>query len=44
MDEAYIDFVEEKNKNGSLAKWVTKHPNLIIMQTLSKSFGLAGIR
>jgi histidinol-phosphate aminotransferase len=45
IDEAYIDFVEEeKNQNGSLVKWVTKYPNLIIMQTLSKSFGLAGIR
>ncbi|RGB28846.1 aminotransferase class I and II-domain-containing protein [Rhizophagus diaphanus] len=45
IDEAYIDFVEEeKNKNGSLVKWVTEYPNLIIMQTLSKSFGLAGIR
>ncbi|CAG8467212.1 721_t:CDS:2 [Rhizophagus irregularis] len=42
IDEAYIDFVEEeKNKNGSLVKWVTEYPNLIIMQTLSKSFGLA---
>ncbi|RIA99125.1 histidinol-phosphate aminotransferase [Glomus cerebriforme] len=44
IDEAYIDFVEEKNKNSSLVKWVTKYPNLIVMQTLSKSFGLAGIR
>ncbi|CAG8441494.1 3099_t:CDS:2 [Funneliformis mosseae] len=44
IDEAYIDFVEEKNQNGSLVKWVTQYPNLVIMQTLSKSFGLAGIR
>ncbi|CAI2168598.1 16516_t:CDS:2 [Funneliformis geosporum] len=44
IDEAYIDFVEEMNQKGSLVKWVTQYPNLVIMQTLSKSFGLAGIR
>ncbi|CAG8460313.1 1799_t:CDS:2 [Diversispora eburnea] len=43
VDEAYIDFVEEK-KEASVAKWVEKYPNLIVMQTLSKSFGLAGVR
>ncbi|RHZ75761.1 hypothetical protein Glove_209g115 [Diversispora epigaea] len=43
VDEAYIDFVEEK-KEASVAKWVEQYPNLIVMQTLSKSFGLAGVR
>ncbi|CAG8758826.1 13407_t:CDS:1, partial [Dentiscutata heterogama] len=42
IDEAYIDFTEEK-EGASVAKWVEKYPNLIVMQTLSKSFGLAGI-
>ncbi|KAL1927788.1 hypothetical protein VTP01DRAFT_3609 [Rhizomucor pusillus] len=42
VDEAYVDFVEQEN--GSVATWVDKYPNLIVMQTLSKSFGLAGIR
>lgn len=40
IDEAYIDFCEE-------ASWVNElnnYPNLIIMQTLSKAWGLAGIR
>jgi histidinol-phosphate aminotransferase len=40
IDEAYIDFYEE-------ASWVNElnnFPNLIIMQTLSKAWGLAGIR
>lgn len=41
IDEAYIDFAPE---SSSIAEWVTEWPNLIIMQTLSKSFGLAGIR
>lgn len=42
MDEAYVDFVQQKN--GSVASWVEQYPNLVVMQTLSKSFGLAGIR
>ncbi|MCJ1244857.1 histidinol-phosphate transaminase [Trapelia coarctata] len=41
IDEAYIDFATE---GSSLAEWVTEWPNLIVMQTLSKAFGLAGIR
>ncbi|KAJ5627806.1 Aminotransferaseclass I/classII [Penicillium lividum] len=41
VDEAYIDFAEE---GSSLAEWVTEWPNLAVMQTLSKAFGLAGIR
>ncbi|KAI6802493.1 histidinol-phosphate aminotransferase [Hortaea werneckii] len=41
LDEAYIDFAPE---NSSLAEWVLEHPNLVVMQTLSKAFGLAGIR
>ncbi|CAG8768472.1 22134_t:CDS:2, partial [Gigaspora rosea] len=42
IDEAYIDFTEE-TEEASVAKWVEKYPNLIVMQTLSKSFGLAAI-
>jgi histidinol-phosphate aminotransferase len=41
LDEAYIDFAPE---GTSLAEWVTEWPNLVVMQTLSKAFGLAGIR
>ncbi|CAG8521518.1 1081_t:CDS:2 [Gigaspora margarita] len=43
IDEAYIDFTEE-TEEASVVKWVEKYPNLIVMQTLSKSFGLAAIR
>jgi histidinol-phosphate aminotransferase len=43
VDEAYIDFVDQ-TKNPSVSNWITKYPNLVVMQTLSKSFGLAGIR
>jgi len=40
IDEAYIDFAEKES-------WLNKlsdYPNLIITQTLSKAYGLAGIR
>ena len=41
LDEAYIDFAPD---GSSLAEWVLEWPNLVVMQTLSKAFGLAGIR
>jgi histidinol-phosphate aminotransferase len=41
VDEAYIDF---STPGSSFAPWVVDFPNLVVMQTLSKSFGLAGIR
>ncbi len=40
MDEAYIDFADHK----SLCTLVNEHKRLIVLQTLSKGFGLAGIR
>jgi histidinol-phosphate aminotransferase len=40
IDEAYIDFSEKE----SWLQKLEKYPNLIITQTLSKAYGLAGIR
>lgn len=40
VDEAYIDFCEEH----TWLKELTNYPNLIIMQTFSKAWGMAGIR
>jgi histidinol-phosphate aminotransferase len=40
IDEAYIDFSQ---KESWLSK-IDQYPNLIITQTLSKAYGLAGIR
>ncbi len=40
VDEAYIDF----SKKESWVANLTKYPNLIVTQTLSKAYGLAGIR
>ncbi|KAL6881325.1 histidinol-phosphate aminotransferase [Trichoderma novae-zelandiae] len=41
LDEAYVDFAPD---DASLAELVTEYPNLVVMQTLSKAFGMAGIR
>jgi len=40
VDEAYMDFAQ----STSMGKQVLKHPNLVVMRTLSKAWGLAGIR
>ena len=40
VDEAYIDF----SKQESMAAMVQQYPNLVVLQTFSKAFGLAGIR
>ncbi len=40
LDEAYIDFCPEK----TLLAGLSNYPNLVILQTLSKAWGLAGIR
>ncbi len=40
LDEAYIDFSDQ----NSWAQKVAEYPNLVVLQTMSKSFGLAGIR
>ncbi|KAI0340353.1 histidinol-phosphate aminotransferase [Trametopsis cervina] len=41
VDEAYVDFAGD---NASAASLVLEYANLCVMQTLSKSFGLAAIR
>lgn len=40
IDEAYIDFA----KKQSFTKELKKYPNLVILQTFSKAWGLAGLR
>ncbi|AWM15032.1 histidinol-phosphate transaminase [Flavobacterium sediminis] len=40
LDEAYIDFAQRK----SWLQKLNEYPNLIISQTLSKAYGLAGLR
>ena len=40
VDEAYINFSKQK----SFAQSLIDYPNLVVLQTLSKAWGLAGIR
>jgi histidinol-phosphate aminotransferase len=40
VDEAYIDF----SALPSLTSWINEFPNLIVLQTLSKAWGLAAAR
>ncbi|PKH51089.1 histidinol-phosphate transaminase [Tenacibaculum sp. Bg11-29] len=40
IDEAYIDF----SSRESFIKKIAKYPNLIVSQTFSKAWGLAGVR
>jgi histidinol-phosphate aminotransferase len=41
VDEAYIDFCPEKS---SLLSEIEQYPNLVVLQTLSKAWGMAGLR
>jgi histidinol-phosphate aminotransferase len=40
VDEAYIDFSEQP----SMSALVNEFPNLVVVQTLSKAYGMAGLR
>ena len=43
VDEAYVDFADDASKTSAV-QLVKEYTNLCVMQTLSKSFGLAAIR
>ncbi|MDY0197299.1 MAG: histidinol dehydrogenase [Tenuifilaceae bacterium] len=40
VDEAYVDYCPEH----SVLNWLNLYPNLVVLQTLSKAWGLAGAR
>lgn len=40
VDEAYIEFAEAQ----SVANWINDYPNLVVLRTFSKAFGMAGLR
>lgn len=40
VDEAYMEFAQAE----SVVSLISKYPNLIVLRTLSKAFGLAGLR
>lgn len=43
LDEAYGEFVTSPDREDSTA-WLAHHPNLVILRTFSKIYGLAGLR
>jgi histidinol-phosphate aminotransferase len=45
LDEAYAEFVTAPDAVNGLAERVfEKHPNVVVLRTFSKAFGLAGLR
>ncbi|MFZ6647189.1 histidinol-phosphate transaminase [Undibacterium sp. TJN25] len=43
LDEAYNEFLAPELQYDSIA-WVKQYPNLLVSRTLSKAYGLAGLR
>ena len=43
LDEAYGEYLPDALKSPTPG-WIAAHPNLVISRTLSKAFGLAGLR
>ena len=41
VDEAYVEFAPQ---GSSVVGWVADEPRLVVLRTLSKAFGLAGLR
>ena len=46
VDEAYIEFAASSGVQqlNSVTAWLARYPQLVVLRTLSKAFGLAGIR
>lgn len=43
LDEAYVEYIRDGMLPDSLAL-VRKHPNVVVLRTFSKAYGLAGLR
>lgn len=43
LDEAYNEYLPADVKADSV-KWLKRHPNLVLVRTFSKAYGLAGLR
>ena len=43
LDEAYNEYLDASQQYDSVA-WVRQYPNLLVSRTLSKAYGLAGLR
>jgi histidinol-phosphate aminotransferase len=43
LDEAYFEYLAPEERGDSVA-WIAHHPNLVVLRTFSKAYGLAGLR
>jgi histidinol-phosphate aminotransferase len=43
IDEAYNEYLKP-DLRADPAKWLKRHPNLVVVRTFSKAYGLAGLR
>lgn len=43
IDEAYLEFVRDPEAVAGLEVW-REHPNVVVLRTFSKAYGLAGLR
>ncbi|RKT80016.1 histidinol-phosphate aminotransferase [Terracoccus luteus] len=43
VDEAYVEFVRDGDAVRGLEVW-RRHPNVVVLRTFSKAYGLAGLR
>jgi histidinol-phosphate aminotransferase len=43
VDEAYVEYLPDELRSPS-PQWLARHPNLVVTRTLSKAYGLAGLR
>ena len=43
LDEAYTEYLSEQQRYDSLS-WLPRFPNLLVSRTMSKAYGMAGLR
>lgn len=44
LDQAYVEFIEHNSGQVNISDWLARYPQLVVLRTLSKAFGLAGLR
>lgn len=44
LDQAYIEFVDADSEQRQVQAWLANYPQLVVLRTLSKAFGLAALR
>jgi len=46
LDEAYVEYGQERGVQDEAQSlgWLREHPNLVLLRTFSKAYGLAGVR